>query len=357
MRKQKLSTIFIMMILGISAIGISYAGFTDELYIFGEVDTATVELEILDYSGTFVYKIWEVTPGFGPKQEWIDEGIVDRFSSTEELLIFKGSTSLIPSETEVASYFDGNAQVDLISWAYAEQGSSDDEISMVYHNMFPCVDFTADFVFKYTGSIPAKIWAEYEITEDDDDLLAMLLAEDEITLEAVASKGIFGDTMTPVDVGVQVHGDEEIDLALTIHVPQENKYQGLSGRFVARIAALQWNEDPIDHSWDPFPPCVEADFTGEWDALWDTTGGPGIATSMTLVQDTAGVVTGTYTYDSVTGTIQGTVTDRVLSGTSTEGGFDYPIEFTLSCDGESFTGSWFSGSVEQGYWNGVRVIP
>ena len=58
MRKNKIGTIFIVLIFALTGIGITYSGFTDNIQIHGIVDTATVELEIVDYSGTDVWKVW-----------------------------------------------------------------------------------------------------------------------------------------------------------------------------------------------------------------------------------------------------------------------------------------------------------
>ena len=49
MAKNKISTIFIITSFALASIGISYAGFTDEINIFGTVSTGSVDLEILDY--------------------------------------------------------------------------------------------------------------------------------------------------------------------------------------------------------------------------------------------------------------------------------------------------------------------
>jgi len=78
-----------------------------------------------------------------------------------------------------------------------------------------------------------------------------------------------------------------------------------------------------------------------------------------LNQDSAGNVIGNYSYDSTYGTINGTIEGTVdgfdLIGSSAEEGFDYPIEFTMSPDCETFAGTWYDGDTAQGYWNGTRA--
>lgn len=98
-----------------------------------------------------------------------------------------------------------------------------------------------------------------------------------------------------------------------------------------------------------------ASWTGTWNAVWDFYDGSGYETQMTLTQDGDGDVIGNYSYDSTNGTITGTVDGFDLVGLSTELGMDYPIEFTMSCDGETFEGTWYYGDIAQGYWNGTRA--
>ncbi len=96
-------------------------------------------------------------------------------------------------------------------------------------------------------------------------------------------------------------------------------------------------------------------WTGTWDTIWDFYGESGYETLMILTQDEEGNVTGEYSYAGCDdGAISGTVNGYVLTGICTESGADYPIEFTMSCDGESFEGTWSDGAVVQGYWNGTR---
>jgi hypothetical protein len=94
--------------------------------------------------------------------------------------------------------------------------------------------------------------------------------------------------------------------------------------------------------------------SGTWTGVWDTNWGP-----MELTQSD-GSVTGTYEFDQ--GQIQGTVEGNKLVGTwaeaPTDGGFarEGEFEFTMSPDGNSFTGRWRYDS--EGDWDelsGTRI--
>lgn len=50
--------------------------------------------------------------------------------------------------------------VEFVSSAWATPGSMHEQttydIDLIFDNLFPCIDFTADFVLHYEGSIPAS---------------------------------------------------------------------------------------------------------------------------------------------------------------------------------------------------------
>jgi hypothetical protein len=105
------------------------------------------------------------------------------------------------------------------------------------------------------------------------------------------------------------------------------------------------------------PQTVDLNWSGTWDTNWGT---------MHLTQS-LGKVTGTYDYDDgkIEGYISKNLSGNILVGTWSE----YPsyappddagdIEFTMSSDGNSFTGQWRYGSSGDWYgdWNGTRITP
>ena len=58
MEKNKIFTIFGIVVLSLAGIGITYAGFVDVIDIYGTVSTATVDIKVEEYSCTFLWKIW-----------------------------------------------------------------------------------------------------------------------------------------------------------------------------------------------------------------------------------------------------------------------------------------------------------
>ena len=56
MKTNKIGTIFLVSILALAGIGVSYSGFIDVIKVHGEISTAYVDFEIEKYSGTWVWK-------------------------------------------------------------------------------------------------------------------------------------------------------------------------------------------------------------------------------------------------------------------------------------------------------------
>jgi hypothetical protein len=251
MRKNKIGSLFLVAALALAGIGISYAGFTDTITVFGEVETGTVELKVVDYSGTDVYKVWDwkVTDPDPSGWNWTAETIIDK---AEETVIISGFEGELPTESEVIEFFTGNNGyadgAELVAHAMAEAGIGDNEVFMNYTNLFPCKWFKADFVIHYDGSIPAKLYAD--ILPDDTDSDWLLELDNLLQVYKVEPDGAGGWIKGElVDQGHQVHKCNYTLWELSFHVPQSNDYQDRSGSFTARIGALQWNEDPGNHNW------------------------------------------------------------------------------------------------------------
>jgi hypothetical protein len=161
MKRNKVGSIFLVSLLALAGVGISYAGFTDSIAIFGTVNTATVELDIVGwYSGTWVYKIWGFTEPITPDFDY------DYLNFEEEILIIRGWTHMVVEEAAVIAWAEGQqAHAELVACSFAGPGGAhvfegedvESDIDFTFNNLFPCIDFSADFVVHYIGSIPAKV--------------------------------------------------------------------------------------------------------------------------------------------------------------------------------------------------------
>jgi len=226
MNTSKIGAVFLFATLALAGIGVSYAGFTDTLNIYGTVQTATVEFTIVEYSGTWVWKVW-------------GEG----YDGTE-IYTYRGEVGTEPDEAAILAMpeFTGATNAELISYAYARDPTPEDpegkDVILEFTNLFPCIDFVADFVFT-VGTIPVKVTnIAYEV-ETGYEWIGQLI-----------NNGIYATMRdpedNPVEIGSQIHRDEEITVELHIHIPQENDLQGVSGSGSATLSIQQWNDDCVE---------------------------------------------------------------------------------------------------------------
>jgi hypothetical protein len=265
MKKGKIGSIFLISMLALAGIGISYAGFSDSIAIWGTVNTATVDIELTGwYSGTWVFKIWGLDDYDPPTFEYT---VLD---AANEILIYRGWVADAPTEAEVKAWaqtFGGDAE--LVAYSEAMPGTThgdpveEYDVDFIYDNLFPCIDFEADLIIHYAGSIPAIVDTA-EIFSDDvwlQELWAMYQADPAAGfgawVEAYHIQG-FNATGAPTDnineivswqmgpevdpEGLQLHYCDYIYIKVVIHLPQDNDLQGLTGTFTGKIGVIQWND-------------------------------------------------------------------------------------------------------------------
>ena len=239
MKRNKIGTMFMVSVLALAGIGISYAGFTDEIFVYGTVNTATVDLDVVGYSCTFVWKIWDFGPDF-----YYDPYPGLTVDVQNEIAIYHGPC--VDNATIEAGFV--GCQIELQSFAKAMPGDNDEEVKMEFDNLFPCIDFIADFIIHYNGSIPVRVnlaeWLSYDgwLAELDAaggvEVVAYRwdMEEDDFLFDDAGNKIL-------VDIGYQLHYCNYVIVCLIIHLPQDNYWQGLTGSFEANIGVIQWNDD------------------------------------------------------------------------------------------------------------------
>lgn len=202
---RKIGFFALAMVLALGTLGVGYAAWTDTLTIEGTVETGDVDINIVGYSGTWVFKN----------------------TITDELI--KRTVPLRLGTHEV-----------LIAYAKAEAGA-DDEAIFTYWNLFPSIDFVADILIHYDGSIPAKVTVA-DITTNDAWLQALWASGDAYITAYWSDINHTKGAVIADPIGLQLHESNYILIELTIHLPQDNSLMGLSGSFTGEISVIQWNE-------------------------------------------------------------------------------------------------------------------
>jgi len=209
MKRNKVGSIFLVSMLALAGLGASYAGFSDLITVYGEVDTGTVDLELYDdFSGTWVYK---------------------------ELAT--GAVIVTDIPWQYGTYENPLPGYLLVAHSQAMYGSTTD-VYMEWNNIFPCIDFEANFVVHYAGSIPAHLSIE-DFCFTGFDFTDYMFWHYYYLDDA-------GNWIEFTTFPIQVHNCDQIKIVLVIHIPQDNTLQGLSGTFGFNVYAIQW--------YDPCPP-------------------------------------------------------------------------------------------------------
>lgn len=237
MNTAKLGVMFIVAAMALAGVGAGYSAWFDTITITGTVNTGSVEWEVTGYSCTYVWKVYDLGPGYhAPILEYLT---ADAF---KEIAIYRGPC--IDPATIEALFHD--CTIELISSATAAQGTGDYDVNVVFENLFPCIDFIADIEITYTGSVPGKINdISFEVPVGYEWINELILSGD---IYATA-RDVNGEV---VEIGYQLHKDDVIYIELHIHIPQDNSLMDLSGSFTATFEVMQWNEYVPPP--DPLPP-------------------------------------------------------------------------------------------------------
>lgn len=209
----KIGVIFIISALALAGIGAGYAAWTDTIYIDGNVSTGSVEWKVIDYSGTYVWKVF---------------GAADTGNGPETVVTGNPDYSVLPEEGFRVSY------------AEATPGTEEFDVNVVFDNLFPCIWFKVDIVIEYTGTVPGRINdILYSYTPENDWLEPLIISGDIYATAKDASGNV-------VEIGYQLHENDLVFIELWIHIPQDNDLMLKSGAFTATFIVVQWNEYPYE---------------------------------------------------------------------------------------------------------------
>lgn len=200
MKNNRIGVLFLGLIISVAGVGGGYAVWSDTITVYGTISTGCVSWEVVDYSGTWVYK------------------------------------DLITEECVVSDMQVSNENFLLIAYAEAIPGNQDYDVHVVFDNLFPCILFKADFVIRYTGTIPGKISGiDYSYTSANNWIESLINSGDIYTNFCDSN----GNDIKP---GHQLHENDEIKVEHYIHIPQDQDFMNLSGCFRAQFDVTQWNE-------------------------------------------------------------------------------------------------------------------
>lgn len=238
----KIGALFIVSAMALAGVGAGYAAWFDTITITGTVSTGSVEWEVIDYSGTYVWKIWD--PDYA--------GPLSPDYGTE--IYVTGDPDYNPTQYGATTGFKR------VAYAEAMLGTGDYDVEVVFVDLFPCIDFIADIEILYTGTVPGKINdISFEVPVGYEWINELILSGD-----IYATARCNGEV---VELGYQLHEGDIIHIELHVHIPQDNDLMFLSGSFTASFEVIQWNEyvPPAP----PLPPVYNLNKNTYYDSIQD----------------------------------------------------------------------------------------
>jgi len=216
---KRIGLLALALVLALGALGVGYAAWTDTITITGTVNTGSVDLQVVNYSGTWVYKVVENKDY--PDEIWVYHGWAT-------VPFAPPAGAIEPAVAYAVALPDG-----------------EDAVVVTFSNAFPLEALTADILVHYDGTIPVKVTAgltgpctdNTDNGVDDCALLAPYVAVHFFWSDVNGTKGT--EILTSP---VQMHQSNYVLAVMSLDLPQLPEYMNLSCSFTAEITAIQWNE-------------------------------------------------------------------------------------------------------------------
>jgi len=269
--RSKIGVIFLVSVLALAGIGISYAGWTDSIAVSGTVQTGKVMFEVTEYSGTWVWK------QISTHGKITHTGSVAATDLNED-----GKLNDDPNG------FYGNNDYELVAYSYAHNSvqTVNEQVYFEFVNLFPCVDFSADFKFTI-GTIPVfltatqVVWTNEKINNVPTPWINGI-PDAPVPTIGVKIYDAAGNQIYPTTADkIQLHPGVTYTWVLTIHIPQDNAYMNAYAEGSASMSIIQWSDDCGDGQLPGktvnLPTClVDAYYThvgngGAYISYWDIT--------------------------------------------------------------------------------------
>ena len=228
---KKIGILCLALVMALGSLGVAYAAWQETLTMSGTVDTGTVDIEIVGYSETHVYK----TPDHGMV-------VVYRLMNLEHVVLWH---SIDGGPLTAGAPTIGGDWL-LIAAATVDLDASDFEANTVvvlYDNLFPSTIFGVDLLLHYDGSIPVRVQS---IEFAPNDALAEMIADGLLYGDEAAFVDMGATPPTlggVVDIGTQIHYSQYVMVVLWLEVPhEEHDLQGRIGSATYTVEVIQWNK-------------------------------------------------------------------------------------------------------------------
>jgi predicted ribosomally synthesized peptide with SipW-like signal peptide len=245
---KKIGLLCLALVLALGALGVGYAAWTDQITINGTVNTGSLDINPVYFSGTEVWK--DVENSTAVNYFWVKD--------EAGALVWENMT-----QPTAPDYF-------LVASAGASY-AGDDTVTMTYTNLFPSTYLTADVIIHCDGTVPAIVTADISTTEPklqwlwDNGYVSWSAA----WVNVVPPPNWYFAYCAPITGPIQMHYCDYAKLWFSITLPQTGD-KALEGsgytaddfmnlkdlEFTGHFNAIQWNESGVPGEGNPCPPIV-----------------------------------------------------------------------------------------------------
>lgn len=218
---KKIGLLCLALVLALGALGIGYAGWYDDVTIWADVQTGSLNLEVVRVNGDDVYK--NLDTGELVYDHWIydfrDGAYVDpKLPASDDLLLIANSDSVLVEDDFVRFYFNNLFPIDTLGW-----GGFVASVMLHAQGTVP-MHLIVDGPY-FGGALPPE-WVTF----------GWALYEDGISIAS-------GTSWRELD-GIQLHHCMELSLWMIVTVPQEQESMNVGGTCDFYFTGMQWNEYP-----------------------------------------------------------------------------------------------------------------
>jgi predicted ribosomally synthesized peptide with SipW-like signal peptide len=225
---KKLGIILLVIVVAMGALGVGYAAWTDEVTISGTVNTGSLDINVVNQSNTWVWKVPD-DPDTYPNE----------FARLHQYELDPNNSVAPTPESILVAYADADCPV-------GSPATAEDEVVVTFNNLFPSVDFTADFLLHYEGTIPAKVELanlvyDPAVGPDLTPYISVNYYQATWDPDTPTVDPVKGALIDPI-LGYQLHECMYVLVEITIHLPQDDTLMNASGTLSGQIQVIQWNE-------------------------------------------------------------------------------------------------------------------
>jgi hypothetical protein len=219
---KKIGLICLALVLAMGALGAAYSAWFDEVTIWGDVYTGSLDLEVTRVNGDDVYK--RISTGELVYDHWIydyeaAEYLDPKLPEDPDLLLVANSDAMLVDDDWVRFYWNNLFPIDTLGWGGF--------VASAYIHALGSVPMHLIVDGPYISGIPES-WVSY----------GWILYEYEGG-PVLAS----GDSIRGLD-GLQLHFCNRLSVWVIITVPQEQEAMGQEGMVDFSLTGIQWNEYP-----------------------------------------------------------------------------------------------------------------